>query len=121
MRLDEKTPARVALKEYPTPIDFNQTPDSDTTITFFRTNEGPEVPNVSNAANSEPAASEHYESNMACSFGPEISSFSGSEVLNEVSSIAHSMFHFIFMNIGHLISIHKQKLKFLADISNDNT
>ena len=25
------------------------------------------------------------------------------------------------MNIGHLISIHKQKLKFLADISNDNT
>ena len=46
---------------------------------------------------------------------------SGSEVLNVGSSIAHSMFHFIFMNIGHLIGIHKQKIKFLADVSNYNT
>ena len=38
--------------------------------------------------------------------------FSDSEIFNEVSSIAHSMFDFIFMNIGHLISINKQKITF---------
>ena len=56
---------------------FNQPPDSDTTITFLIINIGLEV---SYAANSEAAASEHYESNMACSSGPEISSFPGSDV-----------------------------------------
>ena len=39
-----------------------------------------------------------------------ISSFYDSEVLNEVSSIGLLIFNFIFMNIDHLISIHKQKI-----------
>ena len=53
---------------------------------------------------------------MVCSPGPEILSFPGSDLLREVSSLVHLMFHLIFMNIGHLISIHKQKI-----ICNDNS
>ena len=46
---------------------------------------------------------------------------SSTNVLNEACPNPSSMFHFIFMNIAHLISKTKQKLKFLADLCDANT
>ena len=74
---------------------------------FFRSNEGPEVPDVTDATNPKFYAKEHYESST--------------NVLNEACPNPSSMFHFLFMNIAHLISKTKQKLKFLTDLCDANT
>ena len=58
---------------------------------------------------------------MAPLTSPESKSISGTNVLNEACPNPISMFHFLFMNIAHLISKTKQKLKFLADLCDANT
>ena len=52
---------------------------------------------------------------------PESSPISSSNVLNKTCPKAPSMFYFLFMNIAHLISKTKQKLKFLSDLCDVNT
>ena len=83
---------------------------------FFRSNEGPEVPDVTDTINPKLSAKEYYESSMAPLSSPESKHISSTNVLNEACLNPSSMFHFLFMNIAHLISKTKQKLKFLADL-----
>ena len=52
---------------------------------------------------------------------PESKPIPSTNVLNEACPNPSSMFHFLFMNIAHLISRTKQKLKFLADLCDANT
>ena len=58
---------------------------------------------------------------MAPLTSPESKPISSTNVLNEACPNPSSMFHFLFMNIAHLISKTKQKLKFLADLCDANT
>ena len=58
---------------------------------------------------------------MAPLTSPESKPISSTNVLNEAYQNPSSMFHFLFMNIAHLISKTKQKLKFLADRCDANT
>ena len=67
------------------------------------------------------SAKEHYESSMAPITSPESKPISSTNGLNETCPNPSAMFHFLFMNIAHLISKTKQKLKFLADLCDANT
>ena len=58
---------------------------------------------------------------MAPLTSPEISPISSSNVLNKTCPKAPSMFHFLFMNIAHLINKTKLKLRFLADLCDAST
>ena len=58
---------------------------------------------------------------MAPLTSPESKPISSTNVLNEACPNPSSMFYFLFMNIAHLISKTKQKLKFLADLCDANT
>ena len=58
---------------------------------------------------------------MAPLTSPESKPISSTNVLDEAGPNPSSMFHFLFMNIAHLISKTKQKLKFLADLCDANT
>ena len=58
---------------------------------------------------------------MASLTSPESKPISSTNVLNKACPNPSSMFHFLFMNIAHLISKTKQKLKFLADLCDANT
>ena len=64
---------------------------------FFRSNEGPEVPDVTDATNPKLSAKEHYESSMAPITSPESKPISSTSVLNETCPNHSSMFHFLFM------------------------
>ena len=88
---------------------------------FFRSNEGPEVPDVTDATNPKLSAKEHYESSVSPLTSPESKPISSTTVLNEACPNPFSMFQFLFMNIDHLISKTKQKLKFMADLCDANT
>ena len=52
---------------------------------------------------------------------PESKSILSTNVINEACPNPSSMFHILFMNIAHLISKTKHKLKFLADLYDANT
>ena len=58
---------------------------------------------------------------MAPLTSPERKFISSTNVLIEACPNPSSMFNFLFMNIAHLISKTKQKLKFLADLCDANT
>ena len=58
---------------------------------------------------------------MAPLTSPESKPISSTNVFNEACPNPSSMFHFLFINIAHLISKTKQKLKFLADLCDANT
>ena len=58
---------------------------------------------------------------MAPFTNPESKSISSTNIFNQACPNTPSMFHFLFMNIAHLISKTKQKLKFLADLCDANT
>ena len=88
---------------------------------FFRSNEGPEVPDVTDATNPKLSAKEHYESSVSPLTSPESKPISSTTVLNEACPNPFSMIQFLFMNIDHLISKTKQKLKFMADLCDANT
>ena len=92
------------------------TSSSDSSI-FFRTTEGQQIANVPNDRISELPKSCN-ETRVA------ITSKTQSHVLNVTpvkSTITDDCYCFIFMNIAHLYSKTKQKVKFISDLCNLNT
>ena len=77
---------------------------------LFRSIEGPEVPNNADATNPKLSTKEHYEPGMPPLTNSESSPISSPNVLNNSLPKDPSMFHFIFMNIAHLISKTNQNL-----------
>ena len=60
---------------------------------FFRSNEGPEVPDVTDAINPKLSVKEHYESSMAPLAIPESKPISSTNVLNVACPNPSSKFH----------------------------
>ena len=82
----------------------SQSKTPDITSGFFISNEGPEVSDVTDAANPKLSAKEHYESSMALLTSPESKPISSTNVLNEACPNTPSMLYFVFINITHSIS-----------------
>ena len=116
------TDTQKSLPSFTKPYNVASSKIPDITSVFFRSNEGPVAPDVTDTTNPKLSAKEHYESSMAPLTSPESKSISSTNVLNEACPNPSSMFHCLFMNIiAHLISKTKQKLKFLADLCDANT
>ena len=80
------SPATVTQKSLPSftkPYNVASSKTPDITSVFFRSNEGPEVPDVTDATNPKLSAKEHYESSMAPLTSPESKPISSTNVLNE--------------------------------------
>ena len=93
-----------------------QTPISDPqpvhTTSFFRRAKGSKISNVADATNPESTHAKYAESDVAPFALPKTLSPPKPNVLNNSPIKPTPLYHFMFMNIAHLMTKSKQKLVF---------